>query len=286
MANPQREHPNTYIVADRSNQDELNRLQLQDHLITTAMGGVLPEQQDTGRFHHVLDVGCGTGDWLIEAAQTYPTMTELVGVDVSGSLLDFARAQADARSVADRVTFRTMDALRMLEFPAHSFDLVNMRFGMSYLRKWDWPKILQEFQRISKAGGTIRITDLNMRIESSSPTVARLNSLFSTTLAQAGHSLSDDGQGITDQLAGLLHQFGFQDVQTHVYICPWRAGTPGGELFRENMAHLYRTIVPFLRKWTRVPDDYQELCQQALADMEQPDFFATWQLLTAWGRTN
>ena len=36
-------------------------------------------------------------------------------------------------------------------------------------------------------------------------------------------------------------------------------------------------------KWTSVPDDYEEIYQQMLTEMQQPDFVATWTLLTAWG---
>jgi hypothetical protein len=43
----------------------------------------------------------------------------------------------------------------------------------------------------------------------------------------------------------------------------------------------YRTVVPFLRKWTHVPDDYEDIYQQALRDLQQPDFVATCSLLTA-----
>ena len=41
--------------------------------------------------------------------------------------------------------------------------------------------------------------------------------------------------------------------------------------------------MPFLRKWIRVPEDYEEIYQQMLGEMQQPDFAATWALLTAWG---
>lgn len=45
----------------------------------------------------------------------------------------------------------------------------------------------------------------------------------------------------------------------------------------------FRTLVPFLRKWIRVPDDYEATYQQMLSEIQQPDFAATSSYLTAWG---
>jgi hypothetical protein len=42
-------------------------------------------------------------------------------------------------------------------------------------------------------------------------------------------------------------------------------------------------MLPFLQKWAHVPSDYQQTCQQAFKEMQQPDFVATMTLLTAWG---
>jgi hypothetical protein len=35
---PRREHPSTYFVQDRSSQEELNRLRLQDQMVTAHLG--------------------------------------------------------------------------------------------------------------------------------------------------------------------------------------------------------------------------------------------------------
>lgn len=67
---PQQERTTPYIVQDRSSQDELQRLEIQDKMITNGMGGVLPELPDPTTLRRVLDVGCGTGGWLIELART------------------------------------------------------------------------------------------------------------------------------------------------------------------------------------------------------------------------
>lgn len=83
------EHPSTYVVQDRSSQPEVERLQLQDGFLTAGMGGVWPEQSDPSGFRRVLDVGCGTGGWLIETARHCPQVELLAGVDVSRSMVDY-----------------------------------------------------------------------------------------------------------------------------------------------------------------------------------------------------
>lgn len=280
---PKREHPSTYFVQDRSNEDEFTRLQIQDHIVTAGMGGVLPEQSDATLFHRILDVGCGTGGWLIETAKTYPATSLLVGADVSNRMLEYARRQAEAEQVSDRVEFHVMDALRMLEFPTGYFDLVNQRFGGSYLRTWDWPKLLQEYQRVVRPGGVVRITEGELAAESTSAALSRLSDLSRQTFHQAGHLFTPTSDGVTSKLTHLLRQHGLQNVQARAYELEWRADTPEGQRFFEDLKVGTRIIEPFLRKWTRVPDDYKDLCQQMCSDMEQPDFVVTGRILTAWG---
>ncbi len=281
--NPDSEHPSTYFVQDRSDEAELIRLQVQDQMVTNRMGGVLPEQVEPERFRRVLDVGCGTGGWLIEMAKTYPGISLLLGVDVSGRMLDFAREQAKAQQVSERVEFHIMDALRMLEFPHDYFDLVNQRFGISYLRTWDWPKLLQEYQRVTRPGGVIRVTDTSLVTESNSPALTHIGELWLKAFFQAGHLFTPEGDGLINQLARMLQQHGLRDVQTRSYTVEYRAGTPAWELFVEDARHFLLTVVPFLQKWTRVPDDYEDIYQQALHEIQQPGFVATGSLLTAWG---
>ena len=280
-----REHSSTYVVQDLSSEEELTRLRIQEEIATASMGGVLPEQPDPASFQRVLDVGCGTGGWLIETAKTYPTISLLIGVDISSKMLEYAKAQAEAEQVSDRVQFAVMDALRMLEFPRHYFDLVNQRFGVGYLRTWDWPKLLAEFQRVTTPGGVIRLTEGDVLPENTSPALTQLFHLLLQAFYQSGHLFTPESDGITGQLAHLLHRHGVQHVQTRSYTGEGRAGTIEGQRFYEDMSRIFRTVLPFLRKWTRVPDDYERIYQQALSEMQQPDFVESGRILTAWGNT-
>ena len=280
---PRREIPSTYVVQDRENEEELARLRLQDAMFTQSMGGVLPEQEAPERFQHVLDVGCGTGGWLIETAKTYPSISKLFGVDISGKMLDYARAQAAAQQVDDRVEFLKMDALLMLEFPAGYFDLVNHRLAASWLRTWEWTKLLQEYERVCRSGGIIRVTEADFTRESSSPALNRIFDLLRQALYQSGHYPTVEGDSVLRQLEGIFQRFRIQQVQTHPRLLEYRAGTPEWQGFFEDGKRGGRTMLPFLRKWLHIPDDYEETYQQSLVEMQRPDFVGTVEMLTIWG---
>lgn len=286
MPNPNRsqgENPSTYFVQNRSNRDELTRLHLQDQMVTHGMGGIIPEQPDPTRFHDILDVGCGTGGWLIEAARTFPNMSKLIGVDVSERMVTYARAQAKAQQIDERVQFQVMDVLRLLDFPEKSFDLVNERLGASYIRTWEWPDLLNAFRRITRPSGTVRVTEGEIIVESSSSALLHLNHLLVQALHQAGHYFTPESHGVTGELPQLFERLGFQDVQTHLSVLEYRGETEQRRGLFEDTRHLFRTILPFLQKWTRIPENYEDLYQQMLDEMQQPDFTATWRLLTVWG---
>jgi ubiquinone/menaquinone biosynthesis C-methylase UbiE len=281
--NPSQEQPSTYFVQDRFNEEEMHRLQIQDQLLTSGMSGVLAEQADPGSFESVLDVGCGTGGWLIGVARTYPRMSALVGVDVSSTMIEYARAQAAQQQVGGRVEFRVMDALQMLEFPRASFDLVNQRLGLSFLRTWDWPRLLSEYQRVARPGGVIRITESNIPV-SNSPAYTHLSDLFVRALSRSGHFFTpDDTNAVINELEHLLQRHGLNNVRTRLHKLEYRVGTPEGRSFYEDTKHVFRTLLPFFHKWSLVPADYEEIYQQALNDMQQPGCVVTWTLLTAWG---
>jgi len=279
---PSREHPSTYFVQDRANQVELQRLVIQDHLLTASMGGIFPEQPDPSAFQRVLDIGCGPGGWLLEAARAYPALS-LVGIDISQSMIHYARAQAEAQQVHQRVEFQVMDALLRLAFPDQHFDLVNLRLSSSFMRTWDWPKMLHEMIRVTRPRGVIRVTDMEVNADSTSPALTQLYECFKCALYRAGHLFAQEADGLTAHLERLLTQAGCQDVQTKRYALEYRAGTPEGEACYEDAKHIFQTLRPFFYKWGCAGETYDDLYQQMLHEMQQPDFHGTWKLLTVWG---
>lgn len=281
---PQKQpYSGTYFVHDQQNEDELHRLIDQDRFVTASMGGVLSEQADPTAFRRVLDVACGSGGWVIEAAQRYPEMS-LMGIDINQHYLAHARTQAEAQHVDDRVEFRAMDALGILDFPDASFDLVNLRFAISFVRTWNWPRMLREMLRILRPGGVIRLTDEEVIHRSTSQGAMQFCEMLLCALYRSGHLFAQESSGLTAHLAPLLRDVGCQNVQTKTYTLPFRAGTPEGLAYAKDGEYLLRTFRPFLQKWGCMSKDYDY--QQTLAEIRHPDFSATWHLLTAWGTTH
>jgi len=273
----------TYIVHESKQKAELLRLALQSRMITTAMGGVLSEQHDPSSFRRVLDVGCGTGGWALEVAQTY-LETNAVGIDINPLLIDYSRTQAKTQGLENRVEFHVMDALKKLEFPDNSFDLVNLRFGVSFVRTWDWPNLLLEMQRVVRPRGTIRLTECEINTPGSSQATTELHEVWIRAFYQAGHLFTQEPAGLTSHLAELLTKSWCEEVQTKSYPLLFRGGTPEGEAFKEDTEYVFQSTRPFLNKWGGIPENYDALHRQSRKDMEQPDFFVTWPHLTAWGR--
>ncbi|HEU4406692.1 MAG TPA: class I SAM-dependent methyltransferase [Polyangiaceae bacterium] len=77
----------------------------------------------------VLDVGCGTGATTVAAARRLGAGGRCVGVDLSGPMLEVARARAEREGVP--ATFVLADAQAHAFEPA-SFDLIISRFGVMF----------------------------------------------------------------------------------------------------------------------------------------------------------
>lgn len=275
------ELPSTYVVLDRPNEEELARLTIQGRSITTLMGGVLPEQSNVTAFHDVLDIACGPGGWVIQAAQDYPTMS-LVGIDISKQMITHANKQAEQCHVTDHVKFRVMDALHKLDFPAASFDLVNMRLASSFVRTWEWRQVITEMLRVTRPNGVMRILDTENQGQCSSQALIQFGVWLEQAMTSAGYYFEDNKTTLTGHILMLLEQFRCSQVQTKVTDLEYRAGTPEAQAFYDSMRYSFRTLRSFLQRRGYLPKDYDAICQQALNEIKQPDFHVIWSFMTIW----
>jgi len=276
-----KDNPNTYLVSDSSSEAEMIRLMIQDNVMTTGMGGPLPEQPEPEALRRVLDIGCGPGGWILSMATAYPLLS-LVGIDISWKMIEYARAQAQAQQLGQATEFHVMDARRPLAFPDDAFDLTNIRFGGSYLLVSDWPPLLRELVRVTRPGGTIRVTEGEVP-RSNSPAHTRFSEMLLCAATKAGHVITSERGESRSALTHMLIENGCCDVQSKVYVLEHVADTVAGQEFYQDAMYAFQTLKPFLQKMECTPEDYDEICQQALIEMQQKDFRATLDLTTVWG---
>jgi demethylmenaquinone methyltransferase/2-methoxy-6-polyprenyl-1,4-benzoquinol methylase len=98
-----------------------------------------------------LDVGTGTGDLAIAAAQMYPG-AQIVGVDFAPEMLERGRDKVRRLGLGERVQLQVGDGAR-LDFPDNTFDACCSAFVARNLG--DLPDGLAEMRRVVKPGGRI-----------------------------------------------------------------------------------------------------------------------------------
>ena len=106
------------------------------------LAGVMPGSR-------VLDLGAGTGDQTLLAAQRVGPDGAVLATDISASMLDLARAAAEAAGLPN-VETRVMDAQR-LELESGSFDAAIARFSLQFVP--DVQRALTGVRRVLKPGG-------------------------------------------------------------------------------------------------------------------------------------
>ncbi len=261
---------------------EIARLIDQDRLITKGMGGLLAEQSDLSRIRRVLDVGCGPGGWALEMAFDYPQI-EVVGFDVSEAMISYARTRAQVQHL-NNAHFYVMDARQPLDFPDNSFDLVNARF-VAFLGPSVWPKLMQEYRRITRPGGIIRLTESEWAI-TNSPAHEKLYGLFYQAMKTVGQSYSPDGRiyDITPMLGGFLRSIGCVTTGQVAHVIDFSAGTEDYEGFFRDWMTFAHLIKPFLVKVKLITqEEVDQLVDQIEVEMRQDNYRGIMFILTAWG---
>ncbi|KAG1152477.1 hypothetical protein G6F37_004191 [Rhizopus arrhizus] len=103
----------------------------------------------------VLDVGCGSGVWIMDMINDYPNCT-YHGCDIVDTTNKILKA--------DQFTYNYGNVLVGLPYEDNTFDFVHMRFFALALRKEEWPIALKEAMRVVKPGGRIQLTEPGMRL--------------------------------------------------------------------------------------------------------------------------
>src|SRR5580698_10475547 len=103
------------------------RQQVQDVLLKP-IADILIDRARPKAGERIVDVGCGSGFTTLAFAEKVGSSGHVLGVDVSGPMLEQARASAPADAPAE---FTLADAT-VYPFKPESVDLVTSRFGVMF----------------------------------------------------------------------------------------------------------------------------------------------------------
>ncbi|KAI8975106.1 S-adenosyl-L-methionine-dependent methyltransferase [Mycotypha africana] len=153
--------------------EEADRMVMMHFLIKYAFGGnwnapiqsILQFKSSRENPSKVLDVGCGTGTWVLEMASEFPH-AEIYGIDV--------RAMFPHTSNPSNTHFIQYDYLKRLPYPDNTFDYIRMRLMLAFTTEKQFVRLLSEMHRVLKPLGYIEILDCEYRIHHNGVETAKL----------------------------------------------------------------------------------------------------------------
>ena len=111
----------------------------------------------------VLEIGCGTGRNLVQAARRFPR-AKLFGIDVSTEMLTSAIASISRRGLSSRIRVAHGDATGFdpqLLFGIPAFDHVMVSYSLSMIPAWT--RVIESALSHLKPGGRLHIVDFGQQ---------------------------------------------------------------------------------------------------------------------------
>jgi SAM-dependent methyltransferase len=208
----------------------------------------------------VLEVGCGSGEFVDRFASEYPE-AEIAGIDLIESHLELAREKCAAHGA--RVRFSVGDALA-LDFPAATFDLVVCRHMLQTVT--DPVAVVAEMTRVTRPGGRLHLLAEDYGMIQFHPVAPGVERFFLDGAIRFGEALGTD-LAIGRKVFTILHDLGLRDigvdyvtvdtqrVPREIFVQIWEAWRDGftdvivekTELSRERVAAAWESMISCLR---------------------------------------
>ncbi|EIE82664.1 hypothetical protein RO3G_07369 [Rhizopus delemar RA 99-880] len=103
----------------------------------------------------ILDIGCGSGIWVMDMITDYPNC-KYYGCDMVDTTNKNIRLP--------QFEFAIGNVLKGLPYEDNTFDLVHMRLFVFALREDQWPIVIKELVRVAKPGCIVQVTEVDLKM--------------------------------------------------------------------------------------------------------------------------
>jgi hypothetical protein len=152
----------------------------------------------------ILDVGSGTGRWVVEVAQQFP-QANVTGIDLLESKI----------SAPLNAMFVQQNVLEGLPFTTDCFDYVHSRLLVAGIPAVSWPGLLREYVRVTRPGGWIELLEGGTTFVNAGPQTEQFLAWWNQYSLQRGIDAA-----FINKIPDLLHMAGAIHVQTRVIHVP------------------------------------------------------------------
>ncbi|ORE07014.1 S-adenosyl-L-methionine-dependent methyltransferase [Rhizopus microsporus var. microsporus] len=189
----------------------------------------------------VLDAGCGSGVWIMDMVQDYPSCT-YHGCDI----VDAIHKNVNV----NQFTFILGNVVKGLPYEDDTFDFVHMRFFILALREEEeWPAAISEIIRVTKPGGMIQMSEIGFELpKDSSNLFYKVGVTIRDTCAARGQN-AYIGAELNNMLA--KHN-NIEIVQSADRICDMSSGTSAAKTLTWDALESVKSMKPVMGPLMRI----------------------------------
>lgn len=289
---------------------ELERQLHLTRLLLEEMGGCLPHEQILAhQLTSVLDVACGAGGWVLDIAESYPSL-HVTGIDNNAFCVAYAQRLADEKGLVNaRFHMQNICTLEDGPWKPDSFDLINVAFIASTLLTTDYAALMQSLFRLCRPGGMVRWTEMEFPLTNSlafeqfmelvcrvldvagqtfvPPDMQRTSAIFDDWRRSLGQEVTPFERrtlGITPMMGGWLRKAGCWEVESFPVPIEVSMGTKAHAAFVQQVAVFGQQIAPFLcEQGVIAAEDLAYLLMRVQDEIQQEDFCGLCLFLTVSG---
>ncbi len=258
---------------------------LHQYILQIQGGRLHPECIPVNTMERVLDVGCGTGEWVFDLSKRYPKL-HIYGVDANEDALYRAKTQRNTDGLR-QIELRHMDLMHGLPIPDQYVDFVHMSRFARFVRSRSWPDIIKESIRVLRPDGWLNLVEMEL-CEISSPACMTIHRSTLQARAQLGRSLDSSGMtlGVVQRLYGMMLDASLDEVgyELHTVDLGFTGGTTAQLFLSDMVRNAFVTKPLVVQQGILDANEFDKLVEQARVELQSPDICGWAILISVHGR--